>query len=647
MNLADPELELIDPTPNIHNLFIQFDKLFFWAKLCSRAVVRWSKRMYSCAGICSYEGRKGLCDIALSEPLLKLRPRKDLVETLLHEMIHAFLFITSRDQDRDGHGPNFKHHMHRINNLAGVNITIYHDFHDEVKLYLTHWWRCNGPCQTKRPYFGIVRRTVNRAPGPSDYWWTSHQKVCGGTFIKIKEPENKAPKRKSKSDNGDITKYINNNNSKDVLNKNIVEQPKKSPKEVLISTGNTRNINHNVNVFIQNINTSNSQINKVNNKGQLDGNRRRTQSVVETVRNVWANKQLSGYNKDSGTRCKTTNDLPKPNKHKSVNDHPDTPPNKINKIDNYFTKAQTILKDVYGEDFKISKSKTDDKLILSKVNYVDCPICNGKVKDDDINRHLDECLNKGVIDRLCKDSKPTVILSIKIDNPDLVQPVPDKTKPNPNIDRGSQSKRIKVKTENIDNFTDNKKYSNILNDVVKKEKSVDSITPSTSKSEFNKEDVDKVKKISKKINYENHLRKSGNFVETVKKENDVDFGYLPSFLDDLACEIKLPAVKIEPGGSNVVDVLMEPKCPCCGKKITKPIQEHLDECLAFFENSTAPEEGASTSFSNETIIIDDDDDIFDETQTLNATGTKSPCPCCLQMVEQADMNHHLDICLSS
>ena len=72
----------------------------------------------------------------LSEPLLKLRPRSDLVNTLLvrcgccglalhavvmtppllqHEMIHAYLFLTQRDRDRDGHGPSFKAHMKRIN----------------------------------------------------------------------------------------------------------------------------------------------------------------------------------------------------------------------------------------------------------------------------------------------------------------------------------------------------------------------------------------------------------------------------------------------------------------------------------------------------------------------------------------------------
>ena len=36
---------------------------------------------------------------------MKLRPRKDLVETLLHEMIHAYLFVTDGDDDHDGHGP--------------------------------------------------------------------------------------------------------------------------------------------------------------------------------------------------------------------------------------------------------------------------------------------------------------------------------------------------------------------------------------------------------------------------------------------------------------------------------------------------------------------------------------------------------------
>ena len=43
-----------------------------------------------------------------------------------HEMIHAFLFLTKRDRDRGGHGPDFRAHMKRINDAAGASITVYH-----------------------------------------------------------------------------------------------------------------------------------------------------------------------------------------------------------------------------------------------------------------------------------------------------------------------------------------------------------------------------------------------------------------------------------------------------------------------------------------------------------------------------------------
>ncbi|KAI4470043.1 hypothetical protein MML48_1g18655 [Holotrichia oblita] len=205
-SLVDPSWELIDPTPNIHNLFVAFNLRFFWNKLLA-VCVSWSKKMTSCAGVCSYQGRGGMCTITLSEPLLKLRPRKDLVETLLHEMIHAYLFVTHNNRDRDGHGPEFHKHMFRINKEAGTNITVYHSFHDEVRLYQQHWWRCNGPCQTRKPYFGMVRRATNRAPGPYDRWWSEHARTCGGTFIKVKEPEKKST-TSAKSRNG-VTTILN------------------------------------------------------------------------------------------------------------------------------------------------------------------------------------------------------------------------------------------------------------------------------------------------------------------------------------------------------------------------------------------------------------------------------------------------------
>ncbi|XP_048453041.1 DNA-dependent metalloprotease SPRTN, partial [Rhincodon typus] len=161
----------------------------------------------SCAGVCSYEGRGGLCSIRISEPLLKLRPRRDLIETLLHEMIHALLFVTNNDKDHESHGPEFCKHMRRINRMSGANVTIYHNFHDEVDEYRQHWWRCDGPCQNRRPYFGYVKRAMNRAPSARDPWWAEHQQTCGGTYSKVKEPENyKVKKGKHREKPGKLSK---------------------------------------------------------------------------------------------------------------------------------------------------------------------------------------------------------------------------------------------------------------------------------------------------------------------------------------------------------------------------------------------------------------------------------------------------------
>lgn len=206
LSIVDKSWEMLDPSPDVRAMFLQFNDMFFWGKL-SGVEVKWSPRMTLCAGVCSYEGRGGLCSIRLSEPLLKLRPRKDLVQTLLHEMIHALLFVTQNNRDRDGHGPEFCKHMNRINKASGTNITIYHSFHDEVDVYRQHWWRCNGPCQNRKPYFGYVKRAINRAPSSLDPWWEDHQRTCGGTYTKIKEPDGYSKKGK-KDGKKDVTTSV-------------------------------------------------------------------------------------------------------------------------------------------------------------------------------------------------------------------------------------------------------------------------------------------------------------------------------------------------------------------------------------------------------------------------------------------------------
>lgn len=225
LSIVDQSWEMLDPNPDVRAMFLEFNDMFFWGKL-SGVEVKWSPRMTLCAGVCSYEGRGGLCSIRLSEPLLKLRPRKDLVETLLHEMIHALLFVTQNNRDRDGHGPEFCKHMNRINKASGTKITIYHSFHDEVDVYRQHWWRCNGPCQSRKPYFGYVKRAMNRAPSSLDPWWEDHRRTCGGMYTKVKEPEGYGKKNKKETKtsekkivgNGKPSETVKGSGSQDIRN---------------------------------------------------------------------------------------------------------------------------------------------------------------------------------------------------------------------------------------------------------------------------------------------------------------------------------------------------------------------------------------------------------------------------------------------
>lgn len=94
---------------------------------------------------------------------------------------------------------------------------VYHTFLDEVNFYKTHIWRCNGICQHRKPFFGYVRRTANRAPGVNDQWWAQHHEQCGGNFLKVSEPDPVVKKRKGKTNasNGtSATKKPNATNSK-------------------------------------------------------------------------------------------------------------------------------------------------------------------------------------------------------------------------------------------------------------------------------------------------------------------------------------------------------------------------------------------------------------------------------------------------
>lgn len=59
----------------------------------------------------------------------------------------------------------------------------------------------------------MVRRAMNRAPGPNDLWWKEHQLTCGGTFIKVREPEAKNKGKRTRENNPKVSNVPKTNGS--------------------------------------------------------------------------------------------------------------------------------------------------------------------------------------------------------------------------------------------------------------------------------------------------------------------------------------------------------------------------------------------------------------------------------------------------
>lgn len=361
------------------------------------------------AGICySRRNRMGMaCVIRLSEPLLKLRPRKDLVETLLHEMIHAWNFIRGISEENGGHGKNFLAKMHEINQQgecsstvsqfhniiryflsAGTNISVYHTFRDEVDLYKKHWWRCDGACKNRQPFYGFVKRTCNRAPGPNDRWFPQHEKTCGGKFIKVKEPEKPEKKGKNKENKVKAPVAKKTKTSPGAAKKPPKDSPKAAKKTPKESPG------ADIRKFFK------------PEKDEIPVKTEKPSIPLPTTGGQTLGGKTDGRSRllDMFAAKKTENKELK--KRKLPEDSPSTSEPPIIIDDNFSSPYQSIhdtIKSELGDD--------DDEIIFIDDEFDDnlsqpppkteaptatdmchCPICNVAIKMEKVNEHLDQCL---------------------------------------------------------------------------------------------------------------------------------------------------------------------------------------------------------------------------------------------------------------
>ena len=278
---------------DIYTYFQIYNEIFF-ENLLGAVTLKWSKKMTSCAGVFSIY--KGIPSIHLSEPLLKFRSITEIKETLLHEMIHAYCHFKSFDMSDDlsGHGKHFKRKMKEINEITGFNITVYHNFLDEVEYYTKYVWRCNGKCRNQPPFFGYVKRQVNRPPQKADKWWSQHEKNCGGMFERIKptdeEIENKKKNKNNKNNKNLIEKFFNNvnDNKNDInINNNVLKE--KNLNDNIININNNNIINNNLknNKNILSIKDYNNENNNIKNNNNKENNKKIRKNENKKISNIF------------------------------------------------------------------------------------------------------------------------------------------------------------------------------------------------------------------------------------------------------------------------------------------------------------------------------------------------------------------------
>jgi len=148
-------------------LFLELNRQYFQNSLIENGVprvsVRWSDaRMRTTAGIykskTNFFGVKA-SEIILSRPVLEHLPKKALMSTLCHEMIHAWIDIVLKIEE--AHGPVFHQRMDEINSAqTDFQVTVRHSF--PISKRSTKWLAICPSCGKNFFYKRLVKGAACR-----------------------------------------------------------------------------------------------------------------------------------------------------------------------------------------------------------------------------------------------------------------------------------------------------------------------------------------------------------------------------------------------------------------------------------------------------------------------------------------------------
>lgn len=444
----------------------------------------------------------------------------------------------------------------------------------------------------------MVRRAMNRPPGPSDCWWFKHQSSCSGKFIKVREPENFKSRSKQSSGKSNLksksekpisdwfsTTSSSSSGASRLASSEVLTEKDSKLARPGISRDNDTNSNEKYTSHTSK-KIGNSS-NNVHGWGTGGPNNKSEKNNIVLTKNVFSCSGVLG-----GSNSGRSNLLAK---FLSTGDCRSQSTDRESLSDTPSTSRQTSA--------GISLSNPSQ----SGNNSIPCPICNVPMTIKNLYTHIDSCLINDNNDNI--ELIDEINNNINNNNNELILPMPAAPSSSQSEDV-SHNKRVKLEDDNIST-----RYVNcpVCNNT------------------FPADDINE------------HLDECLLHTETVHKEpiastssasNDSVININSSCSSDVD-DSAITSPVAQPCDTNETE--KNQICLVCNAQIPleTSLNEHLEECIGdlFRDDKMDPKEDEK---DDNTIVIED-----------NPTESKYPCPVCMQMISENLMNQHLDTCLKN
>ena len=260
--------------------------------------------------------------------------------------------------------------------------------------YRQHWWKCDGPCQHKPPYYGVVKRAMNRPPSSKDSWWTKHQETCGGTYIKIKEPDDYKKKGKINEGENSTTLQGKKTDIKKMLEKNC---------------GNSSTVKHSSQDTSAGFSGTGHTLGGVKQESLSKRFTRPSEAAAFAAQKRHSQTNISSVSKKmkESSKCKERHkEIPKVDR-KSIKEITTANKNSASPSKPIATSANKDIRDLFSKGTKRTSSFITDNVPCSSssisqgedvIDLTDddaCPICGfTSSKADLLSMHVNECLDR-------------------------------------------------------------------------------------------------------------------------------------------------------------------------------------------------------------------------------------------------------------